>query len=599
MIFLEHHTKEEYDLPVDGSDKEIRIKCPICSEDRKKKNQKDLAIKGQVGFCHHCDRKFYKKPDFKVVKDKNYSVPEWNNNTDLSDAVVKRFEERGIKQFTLRAMKITEGKEWMPQFGKDVNTIQFNYFRDDQLVNIKYRGPQKSFKMYKNAELIFYNLDNIKEKETCVIVEGEFDALAYFEVGIHNVVSVPNGANKKQQNLEYLDNCIEYFADKSTIYIATDQDKPGHALKKELVRRFGFARCKNVSFKDVKDANEYLLKYGRDALVKTIEDATEFKIEGVFQIKDFIDDHNRLYEYGIEKGLEVRHQNLNECVTWETGRLLTVTGIPGMGKSEFVDELVTDLNLLHNWKIAYFSPENFPVEFHTAKLTERLIGKRFRKSEMTPGEKDLAVDYIHDNFFWINPEDENYTIDTILQRASDLVYRYGIKCVVLDPWNRIEHQGEKGESETKYIGRVLTKIVNFAQKNDLLFILVAHPTKMQKANDGFYEVPNLYSISGSANFFNQTDYGITVYIRNKKMDGYEHVEIHVQKVKFKYLGETGVATFMYNKVNGRFMPCQVIKGDDGFNKPMEGSWMEDNNTYIGVGKEVDFWHDMNEIEPEF
>jgi twinkle protein len=50
--------------------------------------------------------------------------------------------------------------------------------------------------------------------EYCVIVEGEMDALSLHEAGIHNVVSVPNGATLGTNNLDYLDNCIDYFTDK-------------------------------------------------------------------------------------------------------------------------------------------------------------------------------------------------------------------------------------------------------------------------------------------------------------------------------------------------------------------------------------------------
>lgn len=105
-------------------------------------------------------------------------------------------------------------------------------------------------------------------------------------------------------------------------------------------------------------------------------------------------------------------------------------------------------------------------------------------------------------------------------------------------------------NETNYISQTLDKFTNFAQKYDVLFFLVAHPRKMSKDASGQFEVPTLYDINGSANFYNKTDYGITVQ-RNKEAGT---VGVYVQKVKFKHLGETGNATFKYNINNGRYVP---------------------------------------------
>jgi twinkle protein len=80
-----------------------------------------------------------------------------------------------------------------------------------------------------------------------------------------------------------------------------------------------------------------------------------------------------------------------------------------------------------------------------------------------------------------------------------------------------------------------------------MVILVAHPTKMKKEN-GKYEVPNLYDISGSANFYNKTDFGLTVYRDMVE----EVIKVYIQKVKFKHLGEIGYCTWKYNINNGRF-----------------------------------------------
>jgi twinkle protein len=116
-------------------------------------------------------------------------------------------------------------------------------------------------------------------------------------------------------------------------------------------------------------------------------------------------------------------------------------------------------------------------------------------------------------------------------------------------------ESEQGNrNETLYISEVLDKLTNFAQINDVLVVLMAHPTKLPKTKDGRIEAPTLYDISGSANFFNKADFGIVVHRRREE----NYVEIHVQKVKFRHLGEPGMCTFKYNINNGRYTPFDLL-----------------------------------------
>ena len=172
--------------------------------------------------------------------------------------MLKWFETRGISPETLLDCQVTQGSEWMPQTGKTENTIKFQYFMGDQLINVKYRDGRKNFKLYKGAEKVFYNINSIVGYDNCIITEGEMDVLAFHEAGVTNVVSVPNGATLTNNNLDYLDNCIDYFEDKEKVIIAVDKDEAGQMLQQELVRRLGAEVCFLVDFDECKDANEYL-----------------------------------------------------------------------------------------------------------------------------------------------------------------------------------------------------------------------------------------------------------------------------------------------------------------------------------------------------
>ena len=169
----------------------------------------------------------------------------------------------------------------------------------------KYRDGRKNFKLYKGAEKIFYNIDSIVGYNNCIIVEGEMDALSLYEAGIPNVISVPNGATLNSNNLDYLDNCIDYFSDKEKIIIAVDQDEPGQALQQELIRRLGAEICYVASFEDCKDANEYLLKYGSKRLSKCIEQAKPVPLENVTTFKEIESEITDFVRHGFKKGYQI------------------------------------------------------------------------------------------------------------------------------------------------------------------------------------------------------------------------------------------------------------------------------------------------------
>lgn len=523
-----------------GTKLEERHLCPECSHLRKKSKDKCLAwnTQNKMGYCHNCQTTFF---EYNPHEPKQYTVPEWKNITLLSDKAVKYFESRMISQKTLSKMKVYSDNEFMPQHESIVECICFPYFYNNKLINIKFRGPKKSFKLVSGSELIFWNIDCLKDNLSVIIVEGEIDALTFIEQGFENVLSVPNGANK---NLEYLDNCIELFADIKQIFLATDQDTKGIELRDELIRRLGAERCWIVSFKDCKDANDYYQKYG-EQFKDVISDAKPVPVRGIVSVDMMSAEIYNLFKEGVKSGLKVGIDRIDNSITWESGRLAIVTGIPSSGKSEFVDFIVSRLNVLHSWKAAYFTPENYPLKYHYAKIFEKLTGKKFTDKKCSEVEYDMAFEYIRDNFFYIMNE-EDFTVKSILDTAKILVKTRGIKIVVIDPYNKMEHQYK--DSETQYISRFLDGLINFAKFNDVLLFLVAHPKKMNKG-----EVPTLYDISGSANFYNKTDYGLTVHrVVGDDNLMLNEVDIHFQKIKYKHLGSPSAINLKYDYDSGRF-----------------------------------------------
>ena len=558
----------DYGIKIPNNKRTGKIKtfCPSCHAQRHDQRDKSLSVDLDKGVwnCHYCGwgghlehtedekkRWMEQQPWYNPASIRKerpvYKKPKPRQTAPMSAKALAWFQGRGISQQTLTAMRVTEGQEFMPQKNAQANTVQFNYYRAGELVNTKFRTGDKCFKMVSGAELLPYNIDGIKGQKECIITEGEMDALSFYECGRHDVVSVPNGANA---NLSYLDDYIEeYFDDKETIFIASDSDTKGVLLRDELLRRFGAERCRVLEYGEgCKDANEHLQKYGRESLLQCLANAPEIKLEGVFSVSDFESSLDAIFEYGLQKGVTVGHENFDKLISFETKRLCIVTGIPGSGKSEFIDEITERLNMRYGWRWAYFSPENAPLAYHASKLIEKFTGKHFSQRTLSMPEYRQVKQKLEQDFFFIAPA-ADYKVDSILERAKFLVRRKGIKGLVIDPYNRLENEAG-GRSETQYISGLLDKLTNFAQQNDILVVLMAHPTKMSKNKEGQIEVPTLYDISGSANFYNKADFGLVVH-RDRIQN---IVEVRVQKVKFRHLGEVGTAYFKYNLNNGRYTP---------------------------------------------
>lgn len=443
---------------------------------------------------------------------------------------------RCLPQELLRTLRITEETVRLPESSQEENCICFNYFENGTLVNTKYRSALKHFMMVKGAELIPYNVDSILGTPECIITEGEFDAVAVIAAGRKDVVSVPAGA---QSNLTWLDRFVEsHFDDKTEIILAMDTDKRGVELRDELVRRLGMDRCKVVAWGEgCKDANEYLLKYDLPRLRQQVEQAAEIPLEGVFCPMDEWDTLMDIYYNGMPEGADTGLENLDRLIKFERGFVLTVTGVPGSGKSEFVDEIAMRLLLRHDWKVGYFSPENTPLAYHYRKLIRRVVGKRFEHKGMPLPEAGQAIRYLAQSVFSIMPK-EDFSVESVLRIAAQLVSRKGVKVLVVDPFNRFEHQIPDWETETQYISRIFDEFSNFAVKHKVLLILVAHPTKLRREpGSKRWPVPTLYDINGSAAFFNKTDYGMVI----DRNDELGQVLVRVAKVRFDHLGGPGDA----------------------------------------------------------
>lgn len=566
----------EIDLP-SGAHGEIDVRCPQCTPSRRREHQRnrDLSVNVEKGTwtCHHCgwagglgqgtDRDTPIAYGAPLSRKRTYDPPrplKPDPEPDVWARAVMWFSGRQITEATLKRNGITAAIEFCPVCDKVMSHVLFPMVRDGVHVNTKHRCSAKHFRMEKNAERILIGLDDCATAKTVVIVEGEIDKLSCEEAGWTAVLSVPDGAptpdaTNYASKFAFLDSAMPLFERATSVVLACDADAPGQALTEELARRIGREKCRRVTWPEgLKDANDVLVKAGPWELERCLNDAEPYPIEGVYFVGDVEADLDRLYERGWDRGLSVGWPTFDAMYRVRPGLFTVVTGIPSHGKSAWLDAYLVRLVERHGWTIGVCSPENQPIERHLAGIIAAHLGMPFNDGptqRMCREQYEAGKRWAAEHFAFVLPESP--TIDALLEKARALVFRFGIQGLVIDPWNEIEHSVPKGMNETLYISEALGRLRRFARQYDIHLWLVAHPTKLRRDPgdpDKSEPVPGLWDISGSANFRNKADNGLTVW-RNVK-EPHDPVQVHITKVRFRETGEPGRALFAYDRVTGRY-----------------------------------------------
>lgn len=550
-----------------GSEK---TKCPQCSDGRKNKSDYPLSVNITTGEynCHNCGWKGNVRSIERKKETKKYSKPEQTliQNISIKEQAEAWFKNRGISKDTLSHFNIFTKEEYMPQTQKNESCICFPYLRDGEVVNVKYRDGHKNFKLVKDAELIFYNLPSIGEKKYCIVTEGEIDCMSVFEAGysaahladeqgeLSNekfskwaVVSVPNGASKGSQKLEYLDNCVDWFIGLHEIIVATDNDIAGVALRDELVRRLGVERCKVMSYpleevvvdKDgkkrrCKDLNEVLQYLGKEVVINCIENAEFIPVDGVYYLEDIfasmLDNFNR----GIQLAPTTRFGEMDDYFRWKKGEINLFTGYGNHGKTFFALQLMLTKSIYDGWKWAIFSPENFPANDFYDDIIEMYVGKWLR--EMTQDEYTDACIFIDQHIFYVYPEDE-HDINSINEKFRHLVMKKGVDGVMIDPFNQLDSTQKAYQREDQYLSEILKDIKRFALLNNVSYNIIAHPKNPTYQQDKSLPVVDSYDISGGSMWANKIDNILSYYRPNFHINkNSPEVTVYVQKIKRKRTG---------------------------------------------------------------
>ena len=571
-------------LPQPGGN--TKLTCPSCSGGRTREKSLSLSVdtagdgavweckrgtcgwkgNGRLANRHGPDDAPRRRERAPIVK----PTPHGHAEQLRPPSLYEFFSKRAISQETVDAHGIYAVVEKWPQVdgdgrvattGEDERpvwvqkpTIVFPYRWKGELVARKFRSPHKQFRQDKDSLRALFNADAVTSPDEVILVEGEMDVLACWEAGFRQVVSLPDGAPGKlyaeddprrqdDKRFDALENCAEILADAQRIIIATDADVPGDNLAEEFARRLGRARCSRAIWPDgCKDANDVLMRHGPDKLRECIAKAEPLPLAGLWSpprgsLREFLTSGRM--PVGLESGIK----SLDEIVRLPSdgGWLITVTGIPNHGKGAFLRCWLPYMAAKHDLGVIWFSPEDGRAETLALDIAAVLKGQPLKEAGTYMPEWMLneAEDWIRDHITFVVADDPDTdpTLEWMLERAGEAKRRAGGKrkrwLLVVDPWNEVEFSMKKGESEGQFVGRWLRRLKAWGRAEGASVLIAAHPTKLLKdPKTKQYPVADGYDISGSSNWHNKTDVGITIF---RKRDG--EMEVHCWKAKFRAFGK--------------------------------------------------------------
>jgi len=426
------------------------------------------------------------------------------------------------------------------------NWIAVPYIERGQVVNHKYRTTQdKRHRMDEGAPLTLWNHDALLEQnqQPVIITEGEWDALAAITAGFSRAVSVPNGAPQQMtenpeeaKRYQFLWRSRDLLDRVERFILATDGDEPGRILAADLARLLGPERCMFVEYpygtgNPLKDLNEVLKEFGPAGVTEVLNAAKPYPVKGLYRLSDFP-------EPPPVTDLPVGIDGLSNLFRITLGTFTVITGWAGHGKTSLLMALLANA-LKAGVSTSIGSFETLPRPILERRLRAAIYGcpESDRKCHVRGPADELMESRLSVIAHSPREEDADLDIETVIELARIAVLRDGVRLLIIDPWNEIEHKRRSDETETDYVSRSIRMLKRFAKSYECAVWLVAHPRK--PSTDGNPKPPSLYDLAGSANFANKADYGVTVH-RDDLANNI--IDVRVVKVRMGLPGKVGRVT---------------------------------------------------------
>ena len=525
---------------------ETHLPCPDCGSSDALCLNEDLST-----YCFSCHK--YTPPSEsnqqrRVEAPVSPSKPSKPFSDTLSLLTRQNFvgvPERGISAATMKSYGVVV----------DSGQVVYPYFASDEPVTpiaAKVRYPDKRFQTVGDWSRggLFGQQVFGKGGKYVTITEGEFDALAAFQMmrSKYPVVSIRNGGSGALRDCKASYEWLDSF---ETIVICFDADEVGVKAADEVGQLFG-GKAKIVKHKkDHKDACDYLLVNDVQLFNQAFWDAEAYVPDGIVNGATLWDDVNTPLALA-----EVQYpfDGINS-ITYgiRTGELVTVTAGSGLGKSQFLREVVwsTLRESQHNIGLLFLEESirktglslmslaaEKPLHLPTTISTEE---ERRRAFDATLANERL---YMLDHF-------GSTDVDNIVGRVRYMAKALDCRYVFLDHVS-IVVSAQANLDERKALDEIMTKLRMLVQETGIALFVVSHLKRPENKGHEEGAATSLSQLRGSASIAQLSDIVLGLERDGQAEDHMTRNTTTVRVLKNRFSGETGrCAELYYDKDTGR------------------------------------------------
>ena len=425
--------------------------------------------------------------EYYAPKKKYRELPQPKEPVIPKPEALQYLESRGISEEVAKRYEITVQT-------KNPNILVFPFYDEvGKLKFVKYRktdfdktkDANKEWCESKTKPILFGMKQCDTSFKRLVIVEGQMDCLAVATAGINNVVSVPTGA----KGFTWVPYCWNWLCKWEEIIVFGDYEKGSISLLDELSKRLK-TKIKHVreeDYLDCKDANEILLKYGKEQVVKCVENAIPIPVENVIDLADVKD----VDPYSLEK-IPTRIQEVDKllCGGLIFGCVNLITGKSGKGKSTLASQILGNA-IDCGYNVFAYSGElpNFlfksAIDFQSAgpqNVIEENRGEYVRRYVRKSAKEEIEEWYrgkcmLYDRTM-VNDEDTD-----LLKTIEQMIISQNVRVILIDNLMTMISQTNVKGSKLDSQSNISHKLEDMARFYNVCIILVAHKRKDSGIDD--------------------------------------------------------------------------------------------------------------------
>lgn len=470
---------------------------------------------------------------------------------EIRPAAITYLESRGISRVVAEEYKVTTAKD-------NQNVLVFPFYDENGIMQfVKYRKTDFDRAKDKNKEWseagakpILFGMQQCQDKTALVITEGQIDSLSVAEAGIKNAVSVPNGA----RGFTWYQHCADWLNEFEEIIVFGDNEHGQITLVNELQARVSqkVRVVRVVDYLGEKDANDILRKYGKEAIIKAIENAEVPKLKNVKKLSE-VKSVNLMDMPKVRTGLHELDKVIGGLYM---GQVSLWSGKRGEGKSTLASQVIAEA-VDQNWNVFVYSGE-LPDYHFKRWLDMQLAGPdHLTKNEDIFGDTYYTIPddvqkkindwyqdkiYIYDNAYI--PETASET-ETLLTTVEKVIKQYDTKLICLDNLMTAMEQVDGKDNLYTAQSNFVWSLKNLAMRYNVHIMLVAHPRKTQigeMSND---------DISGSGDITNKVDTVIFYGRKSSAEDGEGHITVTKNRLTGKLAVGKNIIETQYSRSSKR------------------------------------------------